>query len=215
MLTDVAGPASVLAIGTVVDDGLEDPVTGSGSAPARKAPAKKTAAKKSTAKKTAAKEAAPGTAAKKSAARKSPTSKKASRLDAGRELARSAPMSTYFANARARARKILDDPEALKRVADESYRSGASRSGPFAAVMDDFRAAVRLVVAYARGNYRDIPPDSLALVVAGLVYVVSPLDLVPDAVPVIGYMDDAVVVGWVIKSVREELDAFRAWEVGQ
>jgi hypothetical protein len=28
-------------------------------------------------------------------------------------------------------------------------------------------------------------------------------------------MDDAVVIGWVIKSVRQELDAFRAWEVGQ
>lgn len=180
-------------------------MTKSGSSQARKAPANKTAAKK----------AAPGTAAKKSAAQKSPASQKGSRVDATRELARSAPMSKYFANARARARKMLDDPEALKRVADESYRSGASRSGPFAAVMDDFRALVRLVVAYARGNYRDIPPDSLALVVAGLLYVVSPLDLVPDAVPVIGFMDDAVVVGWVIKSVRQELDAFRAWEIGQ
>lgn len=234
MLTDVARPASVLAIGTVVDDRSEDPVTESGRSPARKAPAKKSAtkeaapgtaakksatrkapAKKTATKKTAAKEAAPGTAAKKSAAQKSPASKKGSRLDAARELARSAPTSKYFANVRARARKMLDDPEALKRVADESYRSGVSRSGPFVAVMDDFRTLVRLVVAYARGNYRAIPPDSLALVVAGLVYVVSPLDLVPDAFPVIGFMDDAVVVGWVIKSVRQELDAFRAWEVGQ
>ena len=225
MLTDAAGPTSVLPIGTVADDGSEDPVTESGSSPARKAPAKKTATKKTATKKTAtrktpakktpAKKTAPGTAANKSAAQKSPASKKDSRLDAARELSRFAPMSKYFANARARARKMLDDPEALKRVADESYRSGASRSGPFAAVMDDFRTLVRLVVAYARGNYRDVPPDSLALVVAGLVYVVSPLDLVPDAVPVIGYMDDAVVVGWVIKSVRQELDSFRAWEVGQ
>ena len=185
-------------------------MTESGSTPARKAPTKKTATRK-----TSAKKAAPGTAANKSAAQKSTASKKDSRLDAARELSRSAPMSKYFANARARARRMLDDPEALKRVADESYRSGASRSGPFAAVMDDFRTLVRLVVAYARGNYRDIPPESLALIVAGLVYVVSPLDLVPDAVPGIGFMDDAVVVGWVIKSVRQELDAFRAWEVGQ
>lgn len=28
-------------------------------------------------------------------------------------------------------------------------------------------------------------------------------------------MDDAVVVGWVIKSVRDELDAFRTWEAHQ
>ena len=110
---------------------------------------------------------------------------------------------------------MIDDPEALKRVADEAYSSGASRSGPFTAVMDEFRTLVRLVVAYARGNYRDIPPASLVTVVAGLVYVVSPLDLIPDPIPVLGFSDDAVVIGWVIKSVREELDAFRAWELGQ
>jgi len=206
MSTYVAGLAGdVLGSGTVVHDGSEDPVAESGSTPVRKAPVKKTAAKR----------AAPGTAARKSAARKSPASNRGSRLDAARELARSAPMSNYFANARARAQRMLDDPEALRRVADESYRSGASRSGPFAAVMDDFRTLVRLVVAYARDNYRDIPPESLALVVAGLVYVVSPIDLLPDAVPALGFMDDTVVVAWVIKSVRQELDAFRAWEIGQ
>ncbi|RLV47726.1 DUF1232 domain-containing protein [Nocardioides mangrovicus] len=124
-------------------------------------------------------------------------------------------MSKYFVRARSRAQRMLDDPEALKRVAEESYRSGASRSGPFTAVIDDFRTLVRLVVAYGRGHYREIPPDSLALVVAGLLYVVSPLDAIPDVVPGVGYLDDAVVVGWVIKSVRQELDAFRAWELGQ
>ncbi len=171
---------------------------------AKKTPAKGAPAKKTAAKKAPAKEAAAGAAAK-----------KGSRLGAARDRARSAPMSKYFAKARTRARKMLDDPEALKRVADESYRSGASRSGHFAGVMDDFRTLVRLVVAYARGTYRDIPPDSLALVVAGLLYVVSPIDLIPDALLVVGFMDDAVVIGWVIKSVRQELDAFRAWELGQ
>lgn len=124
-------------------------------------------------------------------------------------------MSKYFSNARTRAKKMLDDPEALRKVADQSYRSGASRSGPFTAVLDDFRTLVRLVVAYARGNYRDIPSESLAVVVGGLIYVVSPIDLIPDSIPGLGFMDDAAVMGWVIKHVHEELDQFRAWELGQ
>lgn len=95
-----------------------------------------------------------------SPAPKAPAKQKASRTDAEQKRARSAPTSTYFNKTRARARKMINDPEALKRVADESHRSGASRSGQFAAVMDDFHALVRLVVAYARGNYRDIAPDS-------------------------------------------------------
>jgi uncharacterized membrane protein YkvA (DUF1232 family) len=99
-------------------------------------------------------------------------------------------------------------------VAEESNKKGLSKSDGFDEVLEDFRTLVRLVVAYARGNYRDIPADSLVLVVAGLIYVVSPLDLIPDTIPGVGLLDDAVVVGRVIKSVRKELEQFRAWEVG-
>ncbi|MGZ4451201.1 MAG: YkvA family protein [Nocardioides sp.] len=191
-------------------------MTDQGSTPARKAPAKKTTSKKTTAKKTATKAPAKKTAKKataKKAAAATTAPPKRSRLEAARERARSAPTSRYFTNARTRARRMIDDPEALERVAQESSsRTSADTSGHFSGVLDDFRTLVRLVVAYARGQYREIPPDSLVLVVAGLLYVVSPLDLIPDAVPVIGMADDAVVVGWVIKAVREELEAFRAWE---
>ena len=88
------------------------------------------------------------------------------------------------------------------------------RSGPFEAVLDDFRALIRLVVAYARGHYRQISPDALVVVVGGLIYVVSPVDLIPDAIPVVGLLDDATVIAWVIKTVRGELDSFREWEAG-
>lgn len=69
-------------------------------------------------------------------------------------------------------------------------------------------------MAYARWNYREIPPDALTVVIAGLVYVVSPLDLIPDFLPG-GFADDAAVIVWVVKTVRDELDAFRAWELGE
>ena len=38
------------------------------------------------------------------------------------------------------------------------------------------------------------------LVVLG-VYLVIPVDLVPDFVPVVGYADDALLVAWVLRSV--------------
>jgi uncharacterized membrane protein YkvA (DUF1232 family) len=34
-----------------------------------------------------------------------------------------------------------------------------------------------------------------------LAYLVSPIDLVPDFVPVLGYADDVVVVAWALRSV--------------
>ena len=156
-------------------------------APAKKAPAKKAPAKKAPAKKAPAKKATPS--------------------------ASSAPASKYFTKARKRARKLINDPKALRKVAEEASQTASRRSGPFETVLDDFRTLIRLTVAYSRGHYRKIPADQLAVVVAGLVYVVSPIDLVPDFLPG-GFLDDAFVVGWVIKTVRGELDAFRAWEEG-
>jgi uncharacterized membrane protein YkvA (DUF1232 family) len=50
------------------------------------------------------------------------------------------------------------------------------------------------------------------LVVAGLLYLVSPIDAILDAIPVLGFLDDALVLGWVFRQVRWELDAFREWE---
>lgn len=122
--------------------------------------------------------------------------------------------SKFFQRQRERARKLLDDPEALRRVAEDANRSGALRAGPFAAVLEDFRALIRLVVAYTRGHYRSVPVESLVVIVAGLLYVLSPLDVVPDAIPGVGFLDDAAVIGWVLKTVRGELEAFREWELG-
>ena len=45
-------------------------------------------------------------------------------------------------------------------------------------------------------------------------YLLSPIDLVPDVVPVLGYADDVVVVAWALRSVvrRAGVDAVdRHW----
>lgn len=178
------------------------------SAPAKKASAKKVPAKKATTKKSAAKKAP---ATKSAPAKKAPAKKVASKAVAA--APENAPTSRFFAAARRRAEKVMNDPVRLQQIAEDSYKSGAARSGPFGAVMDDFRTFIRLVVAYARGHYRDIPADSLAMIVGSLLYVISPLDLIPDVLPG-GFDDDAAVVVWVVKTVRSELDAFRAWELG-
>ena len=171
------------------------------TAPAKKAPAAMAPVKKAPVKKAPAKKAAP--------AKKSPA-----RTAARVKTAASAVESNFFQRATERARQIANDPAKLREIAENANRSSALRSGPFAAVLDDVRALIRLVVAYARGLYRDIAIDKLIVLVAGLIYVVSPVDAIPDAVPVAGFLDDAAVIGWVIKSVRSELDAFREWEAG-
>jgi uncharacterized membrane protein YkvA (DUF1232 family) len=55
---------------------------------------------------------------------------------------------------------------------------------------------------------------NFALAGLGLLYLVSPLDLLPDFLPG-GFADDAAVIGFVVKKLRSELVAFEAWEKSQ
>jgi uncharacterized membrane protein YkvA (DUF1232 family) len=44
---------------------------------------------------------------------------------------------------------------------------------------------------------------------------VSPFDVIPDWVPVLGHIDDAFVISLALKSVRADLDTFMAWETAR
>lgn len=50
------------------------------------------------------------------------------------------------------------------------------------------------------------------MVVGALLYFVVPLDLIPDALGAMGFVDDVSVISAAVESVRTELQRFRAWE---
>ena len=58
------------------------------------------------------------------------------------------------------------------------------------------------------GKYTAYHGKSLSLIIAGLVYVVSPFDFFPDLL-LGGLVDDAAIVAWVIKEVAEELERYK------
>jgi uncharacterized membrane protein YkvA (DUF1232 family) len=53
------------------------------------------------------------------------------------------------------------------------------------------------------------------LIAGAVVYFVAPLDLIPDALIGIGFVDDVAVISAVVRAVRDELDRFQAWETQQ
>ena len=118
--------------------------------------------------------------------------------------------SGHFGKARNRAERLLRDPEGASKLTDdaESKISEKKKDGRLATVIDDVRTLIRLVRAYTSGEYRAVSWESMVLVMAALVYLVSPIDLIPDFLPG-GLADDAVVVTFVIGMVREEIGDFR------
>ncbi len=75
-------------------------------------------------------------------------------------------------------------------------------------------AMLRLLKAYATKRYQEIPSENLLSVIVAIAYFVSPLDLIPDFVDGIGYLDDALIVRAVQRKVKTDLDRFMEWESG-
>ena len=65
----------------------------------------------------------------------------------------------------------------------------------------------RLVRAAITGEYTGISKGRLALMVAALAYIVSPLDLIPEFVMLAGLADDALVMAWLATQFVEETEA--------
>ena len=53
--------------------------------------------------------------------------------------------------------------------------------------------------------------ETKALIIFALAYFVSPLDVIPDTIPVVGYLDDALLVGYVVHRMSDDIAKFRQW----
>lgn len=96
---------------------------------------------------------------------------------------------------------------ALWRAITRARRRGAP------GVAERVRALPRMVRAAVTGGYPQLSRARIGLIVLALAYLVSPIDLVPEAlVTLFGLGDDAVVALWLGGAFLAETDRFLAWE---
>ncbi len=76
----------------------------------------------------------------------------------------------------------------------------------------DLPLLVRLLKAWKGGSYRGLSVRTIVSLAAALLYVVSPMDLLPDFIPGIGLIDDAAVLALLLHSIAQDLAVFRVWE---
>ena len=58
------------------------------------------------------------------------------------------------------------------------------------------------------GRYKDYDGKKLLIIVAAVIYVVTPIDMLPDFIPP-GFIDDLSIVAWAMKEAAEELEKYK------
>ena len=114
------------------------------------------------------------------------------------------------------ANDYLRNPEDMKRlISDAQTKINDVASQSIEAVGEGLQVLMRMLTAYATGQYRAIPWRTLAVVTAAIVYFVMPLDFIPDLLPVLGLMDDVALIAWTTSQVKVDIDRFLEWEARQ
>jgi uncharacterized membrane protein YkvA (DUF1232 family) len=77
---------------------------------------------------------------------------------------------------------------------------------------EDIKLMLSLLNDYRKGDYKDIPWNIIAAITGAIIYFISPIDVIPDFIPVVGYMDDALVIKLALDFASEDLNKYSLWK---
>ena len=100
--------------------------------------------------------------------------------------------------------KELSEQEILENAKDLS-ESISVEMPPF---VSDRIAKLKTLVAMIEDSEWQIPEEEKSDVLSALAYFSDPEDLVPDHIPVLGFLDDAIMIELVVTELSEDISAF-------
>ncbi len=77
--------------------------------------------------------------------------------------------------------------------------------------VSDVKLLWNMLLDYKDGKYKQLPWKLVAGIVFFFVYLLNPIDVIPDVIPVFGFTDDLGVLGLVLAAFASDIDAYKTW----
>ena len=121
--------------------------------------------------------------------------------------------SIFYSSSLTKATKLSGNPAGilalLKGVLGKIQKEG--KNSVLQTVLNKILTLAKLLKFYATGEYRDIKIKNVVILITTLIYFLSPIDLIPDFIPLLGFSDDIALITFVSNSISEELKKFEVW----
>ena len=109
-----------------------------------------------------------------------------------------------------KAKQYINDSEGIKNLMNklDDKMQSIPQVGP---VWDNLKSMVAMLGAYARKEYTDVPVRTIAAIIGTLLYVLNPIDLMMDVIPVIGLADDVAIIVLAYNIAKPDVEKYNKW----
>lgn len=98
------------------------------------------------------------------------------------------------------AQKVMDNQEKIEKIASNDTLHK---------YLADIKLYFQMLGDVFTGKYKKVPVGTIAAIVGTLLYVLSPIDIIPDFIPVVGYLDDAAMLAVCLNFTRFDVEEYK------
>lgn len=110
----------------------------------------------------------------------------------------------------AKAKNLVNDSDGIRDLMSklDDKMESVPQVGP---VWDNLKVMVEMLAAYARGEYKQVPGKTIAAIIGTLLYILNPIDLMMDVIPVVGFADDIAIIVLAYNLAKPDIEKYNRW----
>lgn len=118
----------------------------------------------------------------------------------------------YYEAFEKKAEKIITNADKTsKLINDAMEKVNKISKGPVEEIWDNLLVFFDLMSDWLKGNYRNVPIGSIIMIVASIIYFLTPFDIIPDFIVGLGYIDDMSIISYTFRQIQTDIDKYQVW----
>ncbi|GAA4170570.1 MULTISPECIES: YkvA family protein [Sphingobacterium] len=100
-----------------------------------------------------------------------------------------------------------------RKITEAELSQAESKAKNLGSYVSDFKLLIAMCKDAITGKFK-MNSWNLSIIIGTIIYVVSPVDAIPDFIAVGGWLDDVAIVAYAIRKLSEEIERYKSERLG-
>ena len=109
--------------------------------------------------------------------------------------------------------KIEDNDVSIAMDSQDKVDDKINNSGLLQKYSERAKLMYGMLKDYRKGVYNKVPWFTIATIAFSFLYILNPLDIIPDFIPGLGYIDDMAIFTFGLRFIESDLHNYLDWKI--